>query len=60
MVLVRPISHNTLISQDGVVSPEDCDTIMSQGLGMRYAFMGPFETAHLNAEGKSVLKPLIV
>jgi len=24
---------------------------MSDGLGMRYAFLGPLETAHLNAEG---------
>ncbi|BFZ09599.1 hypothetical protein BsWGS_12638 [Bradybaena similaris] len=37
--------------KDGVVSPEDCDTIMSQGLGHRYAFMGPWETGYLNAEG---------
>ncbi|KAK0042763.1 lambda-crystallin [Biomphalaria pfeifferi] len=37
--------------RDGVVSPQDCDLIMSQGLGVRYAFMGPFETAYLNAEG---------
>uniref|UniRef100_A0A0B6YTV8 3-hydroxyacyl-CoA dehydrogenase NAD binding domain-containing protein n=1 Tax=Arion vulgaris TaxID=1028688 RepID=A0A0B6YTV8_9EUPU len=37
--------------RDGVVNPIDCDTIMSQGLGMRYAFMGPWETGYLNAEG---------
>ncbi|RUS78411.1 hypothetical protein EGW08_013825 [Elysia chlorotica] len=37
--------------RDGIVSPEDVDTIMSQGLGMRYAFMGPWETAYLNATG---------
>ncbi|GCC28759.1 hypothetical protein chiPu_0007193 [Chiloscyllium punctatum] len=36
---------------DGVLSPEDVDLVMSAGLGMRYAFMGPFETIHLNAEG---------
>lgn len=36
---------------DGVLSVEDVDTVMSHGLGMRYAFMGPFETAHLNAKG---------
>ncbi|MGH0152069.1 UNVERIFIED_CONTAM: hypothetical protein FKN15_058610 [Acipenser sinensis] len=24
---------------------------MSEGLGMRYAFIGPMETVHLNAEG---------
>ncbi|XP_059141159.1 lambda-crystallin-like [Physella acuta] len=37
--------------RDGVVTTEDCDLIMSQGLGVRYAFMGPWETAYLNAEG---------
>jgi L-gulonate 3-dehydrogenase len=26
-------------------------SVMSDGLGMRYAFLGPMETAHLNAEG---------
>lgn len=36
---------------DGVLSVEDVDAVMSHGLGMRYAFMGPFETAHLNAKG---------
>ena len=35
-------------------SPEDVDTVMSKGLGLRYSFMGPFETMHLNAGGKSV------
>ena len=33
------------------MSVADIDTVMSQGLGPRYAFMGPLETAHLNAEG---------
>lgn len=37
--------------QEGVVSPEDLDLVMSDGLGMRYAFIGPLETMHLNAEG---------
>ncbi|XP_058793053.1 lambda-crystallin homolog [Phymastichus coffea] len=36
---------------DGVLDVKDIDTVMSEGLGMRYAFLGPFETAHLNAEG---------
>jgi L-gulonate 3-dehydrogenase len=36
---------------DGVLSVEDVDAVMSHGLGMRYAFMGPYETAHLNATG---------
>ncbi|CAK1553752.1 unnamed protein product [Leptosia nina] len=36
---------------DGVVNVEDIDKVMSEGLGMRYAFLGSLETAHLNAEG---------
>lgn len=38
---------------DGVLSVRDIDSVMSDGLGMRYAFLGPLETAHLNAEGFS-------
>ncbi|KAK9507231.1 hypothetical protein O3M35_007137 [Rhynocoris fuscipes] len=37
--------------KDGVLNVEDIDKVMSEGLGMRYAFLGPLETAHLNAEG---------
>ncbi|CAB3987100.1 lambda-crystallin-like [Paramuricea clavata] len=37
--------------EDGVCSPEDVDTVMSKGLGLRYSFMGPFETMHMNAGG---------
>lgn len=37
--------------EDGVCSPEDVDVAMSRGLGLRYSFMGPFETMHLNAGG---------
>lgn len=37
--------------QDGIASPEDVDTAVVEGLGMRYSFMGPFETIHLNANG---------
>lgn len=36
---------------DGILDVKDIDKVMSDGLGMRYAFMGPLETAHLNAEG---------
>ncbi|KAF5282091.1 hypothetical protein FQR65_LT14409 [Abscondita terminalis] len=36
---------------DGVLSVKDVDKVMSEGLGWRYAFLGPLETAHLNAEG---------
>lgn len=36
---------------DGVVSPEDCDATIKHGLGLRWSFMGPFETIDLNAPG---------
>lgn len=37
--------------EGGIISVTDADTVMSEGLGMRYAFMGPWQTAHLNAAG---------
>lgn len=36
---------------DGILDVKDVDAVMSEGLGMRYAFLGPIETAHLNSEG---------
>lgn len=45
------IAESWRLVQDGVISVEDIDTVMSEGLGMRYAFLGPLETAHLNANG---------
>jgi L-gulonate 3-dehydrogenase len=30
---------------------KDVDKVMSQGIGLRYAFFGPIETLHLNADG---------
>lgn len=39
--------------EDDVISVGDMDKVMTDGLGMRYAFLGPLETAHLNAEGFS-------
>jgi len=36
---------------DGVVSPQDLDHTMKDGLGLRWSFMGPFETIELNAPG---------
>jgi 3-hydroxyacyl-CoA dehydrogenase len=35
--------------QRGAVSVEDLDTTIKDGLGLRWAFMGPFETIDLNA-----------
>src|SRR5205823_7089538 len=36
---------------DGCVSPEDLDKTVKDGLGLRWSFMGPFETIELNAPG---------
>ncbi len=36
---------------DGVVSPQDLDATIKDGLGLRWSFMGPFETIELNAPG---------
>lgn len=36
---------------DGILDVKDIDKVMSDGLGMRYAFLGILETTHLNAEG---------
>ena len=37
--------------RDGVASVEDIDTVMRDGLGMRWSVIGPFETADLNTQG---------
>jgi len=36
---------------EGVVSPQDLDKTLKDGLGRRWSFMGPFETIELNAPG---------
>jgi L-gulonate 3-dehydrogenase len=36
---------------EGVVSPQDLDKTLSDGLGLRWSFMGPFQTIELNAPG---------
>jgi len=45
------INESWRLVQDGIMSPQDVDTVLTAGLGMRYAVIGPFETIHLNAEG---------
>ena len=37
--------------EDGVASAEDLDRTVRDGLGLRWSFMGPFETIDLNAPG---------
>ena len=34
---------------EGVMSPDDIDKVMRHSLGLRWSFMGPFETMDLNA-----------
>src|SRR5262245_42566852 len=36
---------------EGVVSPQDLDHTLKDGLGLRWSFMGPFETIEINAPG---------
>lgn len=43
------IAESWRLVKDGVISVKDIDLVMSEGLGMRYAFIGPMETMHLNA-----------
>ena len=45
------LSEAFRLVQDGVVSPQDLDHTVRDGLGLRWAFMGPFETIELNAPG---------
>ena len=36
---------------EGYCEPDDIDKVLKHGLAMRWAFIGPFEVAHLNATG---------
>lgn len=37
--------------RDGVVSAEDVDTLVREGLGLRWSVIGPFTTSELNTRG---------
>lgn len=37
--------------RDGVASVDDIDTVMREGLGLRWSVIGPFETVDLNTRG---------
>ncbi len=43
------LSEAFRLVQSGHVSPQDLDKTLKDGLGMRWSFMGPFETIELNA-----------
>ncbi|MBL8671041.1 MAG: 3-hydroxyacyl-CoA dehydrogenase [Alphaproteobacteria bacterium] len=40
--------------EQGYVSPDDLDKTVRDGLGLRWSFMGPMETIHLNAPGGTI------
>jgi 3-hydroxyacyl-CoA dehydrogenase len=39
------------LASEGYATPQDLDKTVSDGLGLRWSFMGPFETIELNAPG---------
>ena len=45
------IMESWRLVEDGIASPEDIDTALTDGLGLRYSILGPFEVMHLNANG---------
>uniref|UniRef100_A0A8C7GNM0 3-hydroxyacyl-CoA dehydrogenase NAD binding domain-containing protein n=1 Tax=Oncorhynchus kisutch TaxID=8019 RepID=A0A8C7GNM0_ONCKI len=48
--------HCYLPFQDGVISVKHIDLVMSEGLGMCYAFIGPMETMHLKVSLEGYLQ----
>jgi 3-hydroxyacyl-CoA dehydrogenase len=45
------LSEAFRLVEDGYVTPQDLDQTLKSGLGLRWSFMGPFETIELNAPG---------
>jgi 3-hydroxyacyl-CoA dehydrogenase len=45
------LSEAFRLVEDGYVTPQDLDKTVKDGLGLRWSFMGPFETIELNAPG---------
>ena len=45
------LSEALRLAGDGVASPQDIDKTVKHGLGLRWSFLGPFETIELNAPG---------
>ena len=45
------LSEAFRLVEAGYVSPQDLDHTLKNGLGLRWSFMGPFETIELNAPG---------
>jgi 3-hydroxyacyl-CoA dehydrogenase len=45
------LSEAFRLVEQGYVTPQDLDKTLKDGLGLRWSFMGPFETIELNAPG---------
>jgi 3-hydroxyacyl-CoA dehydrogenase len=45
------LSEAFRLVEDGYVTPQDLDKTLKDGLGLRWSFVGPFETIELNAPG---------
>ena len=45
------LSEAFRLVQEGYCTPEDLDKTIAHGLGLRWSFMGPFETIEMNAPG---------
>jgi 3-hydroxyacyl-CoA dehydrogenase len=45
------LSEAFRLVESGYVTPQDLDKTLKDGLGLRWSFMGPFETIELNAPG---------
>ena len=45
------LSEAFRLVEDGYISADDLDKTIKDGLGLRWSFMGPFETIDLNAPG---------
>jgi L-gulonate 3-dehydrogenase len=45
------LSEAFRLAGEGYVAPADLDKTLKDGLGLRWSFMGPFETIELNAPG---------
>ncbi len=46
------LSEAFRLVEQGYVTPQDLDHTLKNGLGLRWSFMGPFETIELNAPGR--------
>ena len=44
----------------GICSPKDLDIVLTAGLGMRYAVIGPMETSHLNSPNNGGIREQVI